>query len=60
MLLLRVLAILIGGATVALLLAYSVTRNRKYLAWGLWIGKISIGLLLILGLLYTLERLILI
>jgi hypothetical protein len=56
----RVLLLLAAAAVVALVLAYSITRNRRYLSWAWWVGKLSLGMVLLFGLLYVLERLILI
>jgi hypothetical protein len=56
----RVLLLTAAAAAVVLLLTYSLTRNRKYLAWAAWVGKLSLGLVLLFAILYVLERVILI
>jgi hypothetical protein len=56
----RILLLTAAAAVVTLLLTYSLTRNRKHLAWAFWVGKLAVGLALLFGILYVLERLILI
>ena len=56
----RVLLLLAAAVVVVLLLTYSVTKDRKWLAWAFFIGKLTIGVVLLFGVLYVLERVILI
>ena len=56
----RILVLIAAAVVVAMLLAYSVTKDRKWLAWVFFVGKLTIGVLLLFGILYVLERVILI
>lgn len=55
----RALLLLAAAVIVVLLLMYSVSRQRRFLAWALFIGKLTLGLAVLFGLFYVLERLIL-
>jgi hypothetical protein len=57
--LVRIWLILFAVSLVSLLLAWSLTRDRKYLAWTVWLLKIGVGAMVLLGLFYVLERLVL-
>ena len=56
----RVLLLTAAASVVTLLLTYSLSKNRKYLNWALWVGKLTVGLVLLFALLYVLERMVLI
>lgn len=56
----RALLLLFAAIVVSLLLAYSFTKNRKHLAWAIWFIKIGIGMAVLFGIFYVVERLILI
>lgn len=60
MLMARVLLVLAAVALVVLGLAYSFGNQDKVLPWLFWLIRVTVGFMILFGLFYILERLILI
>jgi hypothetical protein len=58
MMLFRVILLLAAATVVTLLLTYALTKSTKYISWAFWVGKLTLGLALLFGILYVLERLV--
>ena len=52
----RLLAFIAGAAIVAALIAFAVTRNRRWLVFALQVLRLSLVLAAVLALLFMLER----